>query len=58
MDPKAAESTASFVPDSTRIMNLDEMVEKVRFLASNRTFLPLILVLVRYFCHYSPQHDS
>lgn len=39
MDPKAAESTASFVPDSTRIMNLDEMVEKVRFFASNRTFL-------------------
>ncbi|KJA20865.1 hypothetical protein HYPSUDRAFT_166443 [Hypholoma sublateritium FD-334 SS-4] len=27
MDPKA-ESTASFVPDSTRVMNLDEMIEK------------------------------
>ena len=30
VDAKAAENQAAFVPDSTRVMNLSEMIEKVR----------------------------
>ncbi len=52
-----AESQAAFVPDSTRVMNLGEMIEKV-CLSSEIASICVNFGLVRYLRHYPAQYNS